>query len=476
MAVCKTVRPITAGTGGRLKTKLLAAAAVVTTLLLGAPSPASASTWTKGDVFVGVGDAKYKVFSNNGVFKETIDQLIDSGGETTGCAFTPDQSKLYTTNFQNNRVVSFGDPHPHSILKTFTTGPSSNESIVFDSAGNYYVGHADGDQNVEKYSPADALLDTYDVETEVRGSDWIELAADQKTLFYTSEGSTIKRFDVSTNTQLSDFATGLTQAFALRLLPPGDGSNGLLVADTVNIKRLDSNGDVVQTYDASGEDFWFALNLDPNGTSFWSARHGSGNFYRFNINTGAIELGPINSGEGDSIAGLCVKGEPTAGTPPPEEPPPEPDTRDHAQGFVGPHGGTVETDGPATRDNPHWTRVRVPPGFPGLVKIDEGERATCDTDRRYVCLFTDIRSPTTTRTDPMRFLFTYDKSRFPAGTRIQRIRILHNGDPIPRCDLDPDERELEQGQRSCHAKTVRLENRDVRFVVLTRVNGRWRAR
>jgi hypothetical protein len=43
-------------------------------------------------------------------------------------------------------------------------------------------------------------------------------------------------------------------ASALRLLPPGDGTGGLLVADRNNIKRLDGNGIVVQTYDFLGED------------------------------------------------------------------------------------------------------------------------------------------------------------------------------------------------------------------------------
>ena len=103
------------------------------------------------------------------------------------------------------------------------------------------------------------------------------------------------------------------QAFALRLLPPGDGSGGLIVADRTNIKRLDGAGAVVQIYDAAGENNWFAMNLDPNGTSFWAADFGTSNFYRFNIVTGAIEVGPINTGTGsNTVFGLAVKGEPTA--------------------------------------------------------------------------------------------------------------------------------------------------------------------
>jgi hypothetical protein len=277
-------------------------------------APASASTvWNQGDVFAGVGGGKYNVYDNTGTFKETIDQGIGSG-ETTGCAFNPARTKLYTTNFQNDMVAVFDDADPHAVLHTFSTGPTSNESVVFDAAGNYYVGHADGDRDIEKYDSSDNLLATYDVLTGPRGTDWVELSADQSTIFYTSEGSTIGRFDTATSTQLPDFSTALNESFALRLLPPGDGSGGLLVANFADVKRLDASGAVVQSYDAPGEDSWFALNLDPNGTSFWSAGIFSGNVYRFNIASGAIEVGPISTGS--SVAGLCLKGEPTAGTPP----------------------------------------------------------------------------------------------------------------------------------------------------------------
>jgi len=173
------------------------------------------------------------------------------------------------------------------------------------------VGHPDGNKDIHKYDVAGNLLDTFDVAIERRGSDWIDLSSDQQTMFYTSEGALVKRYDVSSSTQLGDFAdTGVSICYALRLLPPGDGSDGLLVAATEDIRRLDSAGTVIQTYDATGENSWFALNLDPNGTSFWSGDFGTGNFYRFNIATGAIEVGPINTGTGGStLFGICVAGE-----------------------------------------------------------------------------------------------------------------------------------------------------------------------
>ena len=104
------------------------------------------------------------------------------------------------------------------------------------------------------------------------------------------------------------------QGFALRLLPPGDGSGGLLVATRGDIQRLDNTGATFQTYDvvAPPHDGWFALNLDPDGTSFWSGDFGTANFQRFDIASTAIGA-PINTGTGgNTLFGLCVLGEPTA--------------------------------------------------------------------------------------------------------------------------------------------------------------------
>ncbi|MFQ5505115.1 MAG: hypothetical protein ACE5F1_10005 [Planctomycetota bacterium] len=77
---------------------------------------------------------------------------------------------------------------------------------------------------------------------------------------------------------------------------------------------MNSAGAVVQTYDYGSEGSWFSLNLDPNGSSFWAGNFGSSNFYRFNIATGAVEVGPISTGtRGSTLFGITVKGELTAG-------------------------------------------------------------------------------------------------------------------------------------------------------------------
>jgi cysteine-rich repeat protein len=268
------------------------------------------SDWVKGDVFAAVGDGKYNVFSNTGVFKETIDTGL-SGEYTTGCSFNQDRSKLYTTVLYASKVVVFDTTHPHTILQTIDTSPGLHtESIVFDAAGNFYVGHAYGDLKVYKYNASGTFLESYSAAIEISGTNWIDLATDQCTLFYTSYGRLVKRFDVCTNTQLTDFTTLPWDVYAnaLRLLPPCDGTGGLLVADYINIKRLNGTGYVVQTYEIPGEGNWVSLNLDPDGTSFWSGSAATRNFYHFGIDSGNILGGPFPSGGAD-LFGICLLGE-----------------------------------------------------------------------------------------------------------------------------------------------------------------------
>ncbi len=293
----------------------LAVLSAVSALSAQAPNVA----WVRGDVFLGVASGNYKVYDNNGVFKETINN--GTTGYTTGGAFDS-SGNLYTTNFSGSAIVKFDGNDPHAVLQSFSTAPGGAvESISFNSTGDMYVGHAGGDGDVKRFTATGTLVQTFNVQTGPRGSDWVDLLADQNTVLYTSEGRNIRRYDVAGNAQLPDFTTlpGSGVAYALRVLPPFDLSAGLLVADTNDVKRLDSTGAVIQTYDATGENQWFSLNLDPNGTSFWAADFASSNFYRFNIASGAVEVGPINSGTSSStVFGVVVKGELTGGNTPPD--------------------------------------------------------------------------------------------------------------------------------------------------------------
>lgn len=104
------------------------------------------------------------------------------------------------------------------------TGYSSlPESILFDAAGDAYVGQAGGTADILRFDGAGLPRASYNVPIERRGSDWMDLAIDQCTMYYTSEGPSIKRFDVCADAALPDLTGVLTEAYALRILPGGQG-------------------------------------------------------------------------------------------------------------------------------------------------------------------------------------------------------------------------------------------------------------
>lgn len=290
-----------------LRVLLIALVATAAALTAG---PAYGSAFTNGDVFVSVSNGLVQEFTPSGTLVQTLDTGKGAGIFTTGMAFDS-FGNLYVTDFNANDVTRFS---PTGVnLGSFGSGYNANdESILFDSLGNVYVGQADGSHRILKFDSAGSPTGSFSPATEGRGTDWIDLASDQCTMHYTSEGHSVKTFNVCTNTQGPDFATGLpgSVAYAHRILPDG----GELVADSEVIVRLDAAGNVIHTYDAGSNNVWFALNLDPDGTSFWSASSDTGDVYRFDIATGAV-ISHFNPGSGPfTVFGITVKGEHTAAT------------------------------------------------------------------------------------------------------------------------------------------------------------------
>jgi hypothetical protein len=277
--------------------------------LIGAPAgslsrkpiqPKATPTFQNGDVFVAGSSSNVEWRKPDG----TLVKLLDVGFTVnTGMAFDK-QGRLYVTCITANKVIRFDTEG--NRLGEFGSGYSGPESIVFDAAGNAYVGNT-GDGKIVKLDKDGNLLDQFDTSGR---NDWIDLAADQKTIFRDTEQPDIHRFDVSARAALTDFTT--TQggsAFALRILP----DKGLLVASGRDVERFDSTGSLVKTYDVAGIDFWFAANLDPDGKTFWSADiGGSARVVRFNLTTGD----PVFEFTAQqSVFGLAIKGEITAAQP-----------------------------------------------------------------------------------------------------------------------------------------------------------------
>lgn len=266
---------------------------------------ASGVAYHVGDVFVGTGSGRIEHFSSSGVLLDTLSTgLTDHPDNDTGMAF--DQNgNLYATDFDSQAVSKFDNSG--NLLGTFGSGYASwPESIVFDLSQNAYVGQAGpGSDQVLKFDPSGNLMATFSPQVEDRGTDWIDLKADQCTLFYTSEGYLVKRFDVCTNSQLADFAIlPKASTYALKIRPDGE----VLVADSAAVYDLDAQGNVLHTYTFSGETKdLFGLSLDPDGASFWTAGYASGNVYKVNIGSGVVET-KFNAGT-SNLFGLVVYGE-----------------------------------------------------------------------------------------------------------------------------------------------------------------------
>lgn len=262
-----------------------------------------ANAFEKGDVFAAIGNGQVVRFNKDLQWLETFNTGL--GGFTTGMAFDSEGS-LLVTNFSDGTITKITRLGEIEQPNPFITVDDGNESIVFDSLGNFYIGVADGSKNIFKFDPSGKLIQRFDVETEEKGADWIDLAADQRTIYYTSEGRRILRFDIEANEQLPDFAKlddDGGRAFALRILDDG----GLLVADTLNIKRLDAKGRVIQKYDIENQqDDWFALNIDPGGKSFWSGGFTNNTLAKFDLST--TEVLATTKIEG-SLGGVTVAGE-----------------------------------------------------------------------------------------------------------------------------------------------------------------------
>jgi hypothetical protein len=298
---------------------------VAAATLVAFPLAVRAAPYTNGDVFASLPMNSYSTCpSGHGSIAEftpagtPVQSRPTSGSCPTGSVFDTG-GNLYVAGAANpptgQTVVDKYDNNFTSV-GVFGSGYNQNpESILWDQSGHAYVGQADGTRRLLKFDTSGAALASYAPAVESRGTDWIELDADQCTIFYTSEGTHVKRFNVCTNTQLPDFnvvALPGAAAFEVRQRPGGD----VLVADSTTVVRLNSAGTQVQSYasPSNNDHTLFALTLDPNGTSFWTADLVTGRVLEFDVATGAVQHNWTTGTQG--VGGLTVRGEITVGGPP----------------------------------------------------------------------------------------------------------------------------------------------------------------
>jgi hypothetical protein len=247
--------------------------------------------------------------------------------------------RLYVALFGTNPLIEVLDLQSFTpaqselawISDAFTTEENLS-ALVIDRSGNLYAGFfGDGYDEVGTLStanscgivkvscwdleggtvvdsPAVPAVQRWRVQQEVQGTDYIDLASDQKTIFYSSAGRTIYRFDTETGTQLDAFATLDAEAGprpglrGLRLLPPGDGSGGALVCYGTSVKRINAAGVVIQSYVPSGPHTWAnayssldKIELAPPDvpgdystvSAFWVSDQLTTTLFKFDIESGA---------------------------------------------------------------------------------------------------------------------------------------------------------------------------------------------
>ncbi|MBL0162108.1 MAG: hypothetical protein IPP82_00290 [Xanthomonadales bacterium] len=259
-------------------------------------------------------------YTTSGVAVDGWATLMPSnfGANATGFCRAPNGDVL-STRFSVSQGPVLMSPAGAVLDPDFGGLIGYDESCAFDALGNVWVGEAaptPADVALLRYVSADGLtLETYEIPVGERGTDWIELDSNQCTLYYTSEDSDVRRFDVCSGQVLSHFATGLEEpCYALRQLPNHD----LMVTCRNRIYRYEQNGLFVREYtrESLGEtdkDGLYAIQLDPDGETFWTGGVVSGRVVRANLDSGSV-VTSFTTGTG-GINGLLVQDEFVAAIP-----------------------------------------------------------------------------------------------------------------------------------------------------------------
>jgi hypothetical protein len=275
---------------------------------LGSVGNLLSTTFQRGDVIVSLEPGPVLWYSPEGTPKRLL--LGTEVGTGEGMAFDA-AGNLYVTRWCTDSTCSNGntvEKYSTMGLPTgrFGTGYDCNpHAILFDALGAAYVGIAGCSRGIVKLAPGGTQTASFPVAEDNQGAFWIDLAPDGCTMYYTSWGPNVKRYDVCANTQLPDFnqapVPGGT-AHDLRVLPDG----GVLVSTGQVISRLDAAGAHVQTYEVGEPSLWAGLDLVGDGT-FWAGNYQSSNVVRFDLATGAVRTSFNTNTPGSTVVGIRVK-------------------------------------------------------------------------------------------------------------------------------------------------------------------------
>ena len=362
----------------RARTPRLVAAALVTGVVVTAQPAATFHTWQVGDVLAGVGDPfKYLWTQDPGVDAATTGLVLRYASApdpvqrltepdnwfTTGCAYYPDpvRPELWTSSFTS--TVNRFDPVTSAWSPWVDTSPVTDgavESLAFAPDGSVFIATpwSQAGAQLHHYTHGEAASSTRPAHLKSYAHlpggavDWLDVGRDPNgdlVVYYTAE-SEVEQFRADAdyydrldggeasglyriNITATDAAQALDPAspvvaeklatvpdrkvWALRLLP---NRQGILVAGSNAVHWLGLDGQPRRAPFVLGGTDFFALNISPDGQSFWTATGPAGDsdgrtpvtghIYKVNIATGAIER-TIDTGY-PSVGGLCVVREYTA--------------------------------------------------------------------------------------------------------------------------------------------------------------------
>jgi len=268
---------------------------------LGSVSVAGAVAFTQGNLIVSGTATTVKEITPSGTLVQTLPSA--GSGFTTGMCFDA-SGNLLVTMFTDGALAKYSNTGA-LVDPTFMSAPGQPEACVRDAAGNFYVTSVSGVAAIRKFSPTGTLLQSY---IPGKRSDWLDLAADQCTMYWDDEGQTsvIHRHNVCTDTDLGPLG-GNGQYTALRVLP---GSGDIIVANGAasSVERFSPGGTLLGSWlPAGGSGTVFSLNLDPDGVTFWTGTT-DGDVFRFALSGFGSQITMIDSGNAE-MYGVAVVGE-----------------------------------------------------------------------------------------------------------------------------------------------------------------------
>lgn len=257
---------------------------------------ASAAPFSYGDIFASVNNGEVRHYSSSGELIETLNTGL--GGITSGIGFDQ-QGNMYVSNHSNNSITRFAGAEGHAAS---SFGNNLNmkkpEGIIFDNTGNLWVGSGCCGDIRKLDSNGNTVLSL----NTGRRADWIQLSRDEKKIYYTEDvHNGIKTIDIATGEHEAPLSARYGFA-SFQILPDG----GIITAHKGSVKRLDSLGKLVASYDVAGVDKWFAIDLAAEEGAFWAGSYMNDTLYKFDILTGNV-LQTINTGlGGEHLYGLAV--------------------------------------------------------------------------------------------------------------------------------------------------------------------------